>query len=108
MRLPAASVVGCRATNSRRRNPQDVAHAADRMDQPRLAAVALAPQVADARLNDVPITAEAVIPDVVEDLRFAENASGVDHQVAQELELGRRQGDDHTAPPHFVAVLVEL
>src|SRR5947207_691627 len=101
---PAAAMPGF----SRRRDPQDVADAADRVDQPGLAPDQLAPQVADVGLDDVAIAAEAVVPDVVEDLGPAQHPARVDHQVAQQLELVRRQSDLGARAPHLVAVLVEF
>ncbi|BDZ59407.1 hypothetical protein GCM10025872_30640 [Barrientosiimonas endolithica] len=45
---------------------------------------------------------------MVEDLRLGQHAPGVEHEVAQQLELGRRDVDDLAAAAHLVGVLVEL
>src|SRR5690349_18509621 len=47
-------------------------------------------------------------PAVVEDLRLRQHAVGVEHEVAQQLELRRRHVDRPTAAAHLVRVLVEL
>src|SRR4051794_28121899 len=46
---------------------QHVADPAQRVDQPRLHVVHLAPQIRDVRLDDVVVTTEVVLPHVVED-----------------------------------------
>ena len=51
--------------------------------------VDLLAQVADVGLDDVGVAVEVVLPHVVEDLRLRERPAGVEHQVAQELVLGR-------------------
>src|SRR5215470_2741395 len=107
-RWPAPPIRGEAVAASRGRDPHDVADAADRVDQPRLAVVELAPQIADVGLDDVAVPVEAVVPHVVEDLRLAQHPPGVDHQVTQQLELVRRQGDQAARPPYLVAVLVEF
>jgi hypothetical protein len=52
--------------------------------------------------------AEVVLPDVVQDLRLGQHPVGVEHQVAQELELGRRQLHALAGPVDLVRLLVEL
>jgi hypothetical protein len=44
---------------------------------------------------------------VVEDLRPGEHPAGVEHEVAQQPELGRGQLDGTASPPDLVGVLVE-
>src|SRR6202035_762455 len=88
-RPPAAPVAGDQATDSRRRDPQDIADAPDGMDQPWLAVVNLAPEVTNVGLNDIAIAVEAVLPHMIEDLGLAQHPPGVDHQVAEQLELVR-------------------
>ena len=51
---------------------------------------------------------EVVLPDVVEDLRPRQHPSGVEHQVAQQLELGRRQATPASAAAHLVRLLVQF
>src|SRR5579862_3652673 len=88
------------------RNPQDVADAADGVNQARLTLVDLAPQVADARLHHIPVAARVAIPDVIEYLLLAQDAAGVGHQEPQQPEFGGRQRDGDTVPPDFMAVFV--
>src|SRR5690554_2979489 len=68
----------------------------------------LAAQIADVGLDDGRLPAPAVLPHVVEDLRLGQHATGVDHEVAQQLELGGGQVDLAARPAHLVGVLVEL
>ena len=58
------------------RQPHHVAHAAQRVQQPRLAGVDLAAQIGDVGLDDVGVAAEVVVPHVVEDLRLGQHAPG--------------------------------
>src|SRR6476660_5391196 len=78
-------------TDSRARRLDDVAGAADRVDQFRLDRVDLLAQVADVELDDVRLALEVVLPHPVEDLRLGEHHPLVAHQVAQQLELGGGQ-----------------
>src|SRR4051794_13891546 len=88
-RTPATT--RARSDNSSPRDPQAVADAAYRVDQGGLDTVELLAEVGDVRLHHIGVAAEVVLPDVVEDLRLGEHPVGVEHQVAQELELGGRQ-----------------
>ena len=72
---------------------QRVPHAAHGADQPRVAVVQLAPQVADVRLDAGGLDGVAIVPDVLDDLRPREDTPGVVHQVAQQAVLGRRELD---------------
>src|SRR4029079_7381516 len=91
------------------RQPQDVADAALGVDQRGEAiGVDLASQVGDVGLDDAGLTAEVVVPDVVEDLGLGQDPVRVEHEVAQQLELGRRHLDDAAAAPDLVGVVVEL
>lgn len=87
---------------------QHVPHTAQGLDQPRLRGVHLAAQVGHIGLDHVHLATEVVIPDVVEDARLAEHRARVGHQVAQQLELRRRQGDQLACFPHLVGVVVQL
>ena len=78
------------------------------MNQARLAVVDLPPQIADARLHDVPLRGGVVAPDMIEYLALTEDAAGVQHQEPQQPELGGRQRDKGVIPPDFMAVLVEF
>src|SRR5215207_10635811 len=90
------------------RQAQDVADPADGVDQPRLDRVDLATQVRHVRLDDAGVAPEVVVPDVVEDLALGQHPPGAGHQVAQQLELGRRQLHPPARPPDLVALLVQL
>src|ERR1700709_1651699 len=71
------------------RRLQHVAEAALRLDDRlRAVRVELAPQVGDVGLHDAGVAVEVVLPDVVEDLRLRQDSVRVQHQVAQQLELG--------------------
>ena len=60
------------------------------------------------RLDDARLAAEVVVPDVVEDLGLGQDAVRVEHEVTQQLELGRRHLDDAAAAADLVGVVVEL
>src|SRR6266568_2351569 len=60
-------------TRSVRREPQDVADAADGVDQPWLDHVDLAAQVGDVGLDDAGLAVEVVAPHLVQDLRLGHN-----------------------------------
>src|SRR5665811_1704965 len=87
---------------------QDVADSAPRLDQRGLLDVDLASQVGDVGLDDARLTAEVVVPDMVEDLGLGQHPVGVEHEVAQQLELGRGNLDGAMAASYLVGVLVEL
>src|SRR5690349_14710436 len=95
-------------TGSGRWLAQHVPHAAQSVDQPGLHVVHLAPQVRDVRLDDVVVAAEVVLPHVVEDLRLGQHPVRVQHQVTQQLELGRRELDALAGPVDLVRLLVQL
>src|SRR6266511_3753020 len=78
------------------------------MDEARLLEVDLFAQVADVVLDDAGIAAEVVAPDVVDDLRLRHHAPGIQEQVAEQVELGRRELDRLAATPDLVCVLVHL
>src|SRR6266511_1394455 len=88
--------------------PQHVPDAADGVDQPRFDRVDLAAQVRHVRLDDAAVALEVVVPHVVEDLSLRQHPPDVVHQVAQQLELGRRQLDAAAGAPHLVALFVQL
>ncbi|CDJ99736.1 Transcriptional regulator (modular protein) [Microbacterium sp. C448] len=68
--------------------------------------VDLATQVRDVTLDDARVAVEVVLPDVVEDLSLRQHAVGVEHQVAQQLELGGAEVDRDLADLDVVRVLV--
>ena len=78
------------------------------MDQRRPELLELLAQIAHVGLDDVAVAAEVVVPDVVEDLRLGQHVARVEHEVAQQVELGRGQVDRVAAAPHLVRALVEL
>src|SRR6266702_813169 len=61
------------------RQPQHVPHAAQGVDQPGLLGVYLAPQHGHVRLDDAGVTAEVVVPDVVQDLHLGKHPVRVAH-----------------------------
>src|SRR6476619_1400638 len=71
----------------------DVPGATHGVDHRLPAGVDLLAEVGDVELDDVGLPTEVVVPDTIEDLRLAEDAARVAHQVPQQLELGRRQAD---------------
>src|SRR2546421_2824213 len=86
---------------------EDIPRSAQRVDHRCAAGVDLLAEVRDVELDDVGLPAEVVVPDAVEDLRLAQHPARVAHEEAQQLVLGRGQGDDLAVPAHLVAVLVE-
>ncbi len=87
---------------------QGVADEADGVDERRAEFLELLAQVADVGLHDVPVATEVVVPDVVEDLRLREDVTRIEHEVAEEVELGRREVDGVAVPAHLVGALVEF
>jgi len=75
------------------------------VDQVRPATGQFAPQVGDVRRHDV--AGAVVVPHVAEQLGAGEHAARVEHEVAQQPELGRRQLDEAPAAADLVAVLVQ-
>jgi hypothetical protein len=74
----------------------------------RPAAGQLAPHVGDIGGHDRAGPAEVVVPDVGEQLRPGQHPAGVEHQVAQQPELGRGEFDQVTGAADLVAVLVQF
>src|SRR4051795_680383 len=72
-------------------------------DERRPGGVELAAQVAHVRLDDVAAAAEVVVPHVLEDLRLREHAARVEHEEAQQVELGGGQLDRRLAAEDIVA-----
>src|SRR6476469_654527 len=85
---------------------EDIPRPSHGVDQRLAAGVDLRAQVGDVELDDVGLAAEVVVPHPVEDLGLGQHALGVAHEVAQQLELRRRQADLLAAAHHLVAVLV--
>src|SRR5215472_6417599 len=90
------------------RQPEHVPDTAQGVDQARLDGVDLAAEHRHVRLHDSCVTAEVVVPDVVQDLHLGQYPVGVAHEVPEQLELGGGELDLGAVPPHLVAVLVEL
>src|SRR3954467_9434655 len=79
---------------SGRRLPQDVADAADGVDEAGLAlGLGLAAQVADVDLEGVAGGREVVAPDVLEDAAAREHAARVRHEQLEQRELGAGEAD---------------
>src|ERR1700685_2312956 len=76
-----------------RREPEHVADSAERVQQVRLGGIDLAPQYGDVRLHDAGITAEVVVPDMVQDLHLGQHPVRVAHEVPEQLEFRRRELD---------------
>ena len=70
--------------------------------------VDLLAQVRHVGLDDARFAAEVVLPHVVEDLGLREHASRIQHEVAQQLELGRRKRNFLAGLADLVRILVEL
>jgi hypothetical protein len=102
-------IIGASRSRSRSRFPaQHVPEAPDGVDQGGFDAVHLLAQVGDVVLDHPAAPAEVVLPDVVQDLALGQDPLPVDHEEAQQLELGRRQLDGAPAPAHPHHVLVDL
>ena len=84
------------ARHRRQRAAKGVSHAAQRVDELGLDVVDLPAQVTDVGLDDAPVAAEVVVPDVVEDLRLGDGTTLVDQQVAGRL---YSVGDNATSSP---------
>src|SRR5213075_3181009 len=88
---------------------QGVADAANRLDQPRLAArLRLAPQVPDVDVERVRAVAEVVAPDALEDHRPCQHLSRVEQEQLQQGELRSRQLDRLAAAADFTRAGIEL
>src|SRR3954447_25220716 len=96
------------ALRDARRGPQCVADAPGRVDQWRAGAVELLAQVGDVGLEHAGVSSEIVFPDVVEDLRAREHATGVQHEEAEEPVLGRGEVYGLASAGDLARLLVEL
>src|SRR5262245_12690437 len=77
------------------------------LDERRAERVELLAQVADVRLDDIGVTAEVVVPDVLKNLSLREHAPWIQHEEPEERKLGRGQRDGRRAAEDLVAALVE-
>src|SRR6202142_4573516 len=84
---------------------QDVADAADGVDERSATRVDLLAQVADVELDHVGLAAEVVVPHPVEDLRLRQHPPGVAHHEPQQLELGRGEVDKRAGAADPASVL---
>src|ERR1039457_2397905 len=89
------------------RQAQAVADGALGADQLRSVAGQLAPQVGDVGRHDRAGSAEVIVPYVVKERGAGEHPAGVEHEVAQQPELGRRQLDQAPTAADLVGFLVE-
>jgi len=90
------------------REPQAVADSALGVDHVRPVAGQLAAQVSDIGRHHGAGAAEVVVPHVVQELRPGQHPPRIEHQVAQQPELRRRQIDQVTPAADLVAVLIKL
>src|SRR4051812_21119847 len=87
---------------------EDVARAADRMKEPRLATgFELPPQVRHEHLDGVRDGERVVAPDLVEQLLARDDEPLVAHQVLEQLELALGELDLAVSPAHLVRVGVQ-
>src|SRR3954468_24221807 len=92
----------------RRLYAEDVARAADRMEEPRLATgFQLPSQVGDEDLDRVGDRERVVAPDLVEQLLAGDDQALVAHEVLEQLELALGELDAALAAQHLVGVGVE-
>src|SRR6188472_615213 len=92
----------------RRSSTEDVAGAADRVEQPRLAAgLELAAQVGDEDLDRVRRGERIVAPDLLEQALARNDDALVAHEVLEQLELALRELDVAVAAAHLVGVRVQ-
>src|SRR5581483_2800597 len=68
--------------------PERVPHETNGVNQGRAQPVELLAQVTDERLDDVLVAFEVVVPHVIEDLGLRQHAPRVEHEVAEQVELG--------------------
>src|ERR1700722_2101659 len=87
---------------------QDVTDQADGVNERCAVLLQLATQVTDVGLDHVRLPAEVVVPDVVEYLRLRQDVPGIEHEVAQQVELGRRELDVDAPSSDLMRRLVEL
>src|SRR3954465_5571334 len=91
---PRRAQVGTAGKASRWGLAEDVAHAADGVDQPRFVAdLGLAAQVADVDLERVRRGREVEAPDLVEQPAALEHPARVPHECLQQGELGPGEAD---------------
>src|SRR5262249_39293497 len=75
-----------------------VAHPAHRMEEGAVkATINLAPEIADIDIDDIGITEEVKVPDVLGNLCAGEHVPGMAHEIFQEGELPRAQLDQASA-----------
>ena len=67
----------------------------------------LATQVGNVGFDDCDLAIPVVFPDVIEDLHLGNDTSLIDHEVAQQLELGGGQIDRHSSTSDFMCVFVD-
>src|SRR5699024_4313460 len=67
----------------------------------------LAVQVGDVRCHDRAVPTPVILPDVVEDLRLGKYPTGIEHEVAQQGELGGGELDELTPTANLVGVVIE-
>src|SRR3954453_6676128 len=104
-----ADVSARRQRMERRSSTEDVARAADRVQQARLAAgLELAAQVGDEDLDRVRLRERVVAPDLVEQPLARDDDALVAHQVLEQLELALGQLDRAVAAKHLVRVRIEI
>src|SRR6266550_7053693 len=87
--------------------PKAVADEADRMDERRSQPVQFLAQVRHEGLHNVVVPVEVVVPHMIEDLGLREHPAGVEHEVAEEVELGGGEVDLGPVAAHLVGLLVE-
>src|SRR3954454_22589704 len=108
-KVSAADVSARRQRMERRLSTEDVARAADRVQQARLPArLELAAQVGDEDLDGVRLRERVVAPDLVEQALARDDDALVAHQVLEQLELARGELDVALRAAHLVGVGVEL
>src|SRR5439155_4677321 len=106
--VSAADVRASRQRIEMRSSTQHVPRAANRVQQPRLAArLELAPQVGDEDLDGVRLRERVVAPDLVEQALARDDDPLVAHEVLEQLELALGQLDVALAAADLVGVRVE-
>src|SRR3954471_6206326 len=107
--VSAADVSARRQRIEMRSSTEDIARAADRVQQARLAAgLELAAQVGDEHLDRVRLRERVVAPDLVEQALARDDDPLVAHEVLEQLELALGELDVALAAAHLVGVGVEL
>src|ERR1700694_5415320 len=109
--MAAAKLAGTRllASDAALGAAEEVADAGYRLNHvARLAVRAeLSPKATHVELHQVSAHVRVVTPDALEDLLLREHATGVRHEMPQQLELGRREMDGDPVRAHLVGRLVE-